>query len=143
LIHAGLYLPGLRSEELGDVVLAVDTSGSIGKEELNRFASEAQGILDAYDCELTILYHDAEIQGIDHWTPAEGPLVLSPKGGGGTDHRPVFDWLSQQGMAPSCLICLTDLDSIFPETAPPFPVLWAVTGPRNNPPFGLCVQVTP
>src|SRR5262249_1081316 len=31
-IHAGLYLPGLRSEELGDMVLAVDTSGSIGPE---------------------------------------------------------------------------------------------------------------
>jgi predicted metal-dependent peptidase len=142
-IHAGLYLPGLRSEELGDVVLAVDTSGSIGEAELNRFAGEAQGILDAYECELTILYHDTEIQGVEQWTPADGPLVLSPKGGGGTDHRPVFDWLDQQGIAPSCLICLTDMDSLFPETAPAFPVLWASTKPCSNPVFGLCVHVTP
>src|SRR5262249_48403717 len=142
-IHAGLYLPGLRSEELGDVVLAVDTSGSIGEAELNRFASEAQGILDAYDCDLTILYHDAEIQGVEHWSPSDGPLVLSPKGGGGTDHRPVFEWLEQQGIAPSCLICLTDMDSLFPETVPAFPVLWASTRLCGNPVFGLCVPVTP
>ena len=45
-IHQGLYLPGLHSEELGDVVVAVDTSGSIGQKELNAFAAEMQGILE-------------------------------------------------------------------------------------------------
>lgn len=142
-VHAGLYLPGLRSEELGDVVLAVDTSGSIGQAELNRFANEAQAILDAYACDLTILYHDSQIQGVAHWTPADGPLVLNPEGGGGTDHRPVFDWIAQQGLAPACLVCLTDLETTFPTDAPPYPVLWAVTGTRAGTPFGLCVAITP
>ena len=40
-VHQGLYLPSLRSEELGDVALAVDTSGSITQSVLDRFASEA------------------------------------------------------------------------------------------------------
>jgi predicted metal-dependent peptidase len=59
-IHRELYLPGLRSEELGEVVLAVDTSGSIGQRELARFAAEAEGILDSFDCTLTILYSVGE-----------------------------------------------------------------------------------
>src|SRR5581483_5007908 len=80
-LHAGLYLPGPRSEELGEVVLAVDTSGSIGEAQLRRFASEAQGILDAYACDLTILYHDREIQGVEHWESCDGPLVLKAVGG--------------------------------------------------------------
>jgi predicted metal-dependent peptidase len=143
LIHAGLYLPGVRSEELGDVVLAVDTSGSIGQKQLDRFAGEAQGILDAYACELTIVYHDSAIQDIGHWTPADGPLVLAPKGGGGTDHRPVFEWIEKQSLTPTCLICLTDMDTIFPDTAPDYPVLWASTGNTTSPSFGLCVRVTP
>src|SRR4029077_10579969 len=54
----GLYLPGLHSEELGDVVLAVDTSGSIDEKMLGVFAREVSAILSAYDCTATVLYHD-------------------------------------------------------------------------------------
>src|SRR5204863_1853871 len=58
LLSQGLYLPGLHSEELGDVVLAVDTSGSIGDELLGVFAAEANAVLAAFDCSVTVLYHD-------------------------------------------------------------------------------------
>lgn len=117
-IHAGLYLPGLRSEELGDVVLAVDTSGSIGPDVLDRFAAEAQGILDAYDCTLHIVHHDRRVQRVDTWQPSDGPLELHPVGGGGTDHRPVFAMIEREGWRPTCLVCLTDLASVFPAVAP-------------------------
>lgn len=141
-IHAGLYLPGLRSEELGDVVLAVDTSGSIGEAELSRFAAEAQGILESYDCKLTILYHDARITATGEWQPSDGPLKLEPKGGGGTSHIPVFDHIEQTGMNPICLVCLTDLYSCFPASAPAYPVLWAAVGASGaNAPFGIRVDV--
>ncbi len=63
----GLYLPGLRSEELGDVVLAVDTSGSVGATELGVFAAEAEAILAAFDCTLTVLYHDTVVQKVQTW----------------------------------------------------------------------------
>jgi predicted metal-dependent peptidase len=140
-IHAGLYLPGLRSEELGDVVLAVDTSGSIGPQLLDRFAAEAQGILDAYDCRLAIVYHDSEVQRVDTWTPSDGPLQLHAIGGGGTDHRPIFDHIEREGWSPTCLVCLTDLDSTFPAVAPAYPVLWAVVGRSSQPPFGTLVEI--
>jgi predicted metal-dependent peptidase len=141
-VHAGLYLPGLRSEELGDVVLAVDTSGSIGEKELARFAAEAQGILEAFDCTLTILYHDSDVQRVQHWRSGDGPLVLEPVGGGGTSHLCVFDRIAAQGELPTCVVCLTDLYSVFPEAPPAVPVLWAVAGSNNaQPPFGRRVSV--
>jgi predicted metal-dependent peptidase len=141
-LHAGLYLPGLRSEELGEVVLAVDTSGSIGQEQLRRFAGETQGILDAYDCDLTVLYHDSKVKRVEHWQPCDGPLVLKPVGGGGTSHKPVFEWIDQQGISPACVVCLTDLYTDFPEHEPRFPVLWAVVGSNTvMPPFGVRVEL--
>jgi predicted metal-dependent peptidase len=138
----GLYLPGLHSEELGEVAIAVDTSGSVGERELAVFAEEVQGVLDAFDCSLTILYHDTAIRGEQHWRSSDGPLTLEPVGGGGTSHECVFDWLERCDAPPSCVICLTDLETRFPRHRPDGPVLWAVIGgSRNEPPFGQVVRI--
>jgi predicted metal-dependent peptidase len=143
-IARGLYLPGLHSEELGDVVLAVDTSGSIGERLLGAFAAEANAVLAAYDCAVTVLYHDTDVQKVQHWHSADGPLILDPVGGGGTSHACVFDWIDRAGLAPACVVCLTDLETEFPATAPAAPVLWAVAGPVGaHPPFGRVVSLAP
>lgn len=144
MLARGLYLPGLHSEELGDVVVAVDTSGSVGPAELGLFAGELDALLAAFDCTATVLYHDAAVQHVETWTPADGPFMLAPVGGGGTDHRCVFDWLDASGLAPACVVCLTDLETAFPPTPPAAPVLWAVTGDRPAaPPFGRVVRLAP
>jgi predicted metal-dependent peptidase len=141
----GLYLPGLRSEELGPVVLAVDTSGSISEASLGVFAAEANAVLAAYDgVAVTVVYHDTAVQRVQSWTSADGPLVLDPVGGGGTSHVCVFDWLAASGLDPVCLIALTDLETEFPPAAPAVPVLWAVVGnPPTVPPFGRVVSLSP
>ena len=132
-----LYLPSLAGESLGEVVVAVDTSGSIGQAELDRFAAEVQGILDAYDVHLTVLYHDTDVAEAEEWSPADGPIKLRPLGGGGTSHRCVFKWLEDHSVDPTCVVCLTDLYTSFPPLLPPYPVLWAVVGDcRTRPPFG-------
>jgi predicted metal-dependent peptidase len=139
----GLYLPGLHSEELGDVILAVDTSGSIGEKLLGVFAAEVNAVLGAYDCSVTVLYHDTEVEKVQAWHSTDGPLVLEPVGGGGTSHACVFDWLISSGASPACVICLTDLETEFPTNVPTVPVLWAV--PSNapcDPPFGRVVSLS-
>jgi predicted metal-dependent peptidase len=143
-VAQGLYLPGMHSEELGGMVLAVDTSGSIGDEVLGVFAAEANAVLAAYECTVTVLYHDTEVQWVQTWHSADGPLVLDPVGGGGTSHACVFDWLDQSGLAPTCVVCLTDLETEFPTAPPAVPVLWAVPGgPPARPPFGRVVALSP
>jgi predicted metal-dependent peptidase len=141
-VSDGLYLPTVRGEELGEVVLAVDTSGSIDDESLQRFGGEVQGILDAYaKARLVILYHDSKVRHIQRWEASDGPIKLEPVGGGGTDHRPVFEWIEREGLDPACFVCLTDMASRFPAVRPDFPVLWASTVKGVHAPFGLLVEV--
>jgi len=143
-VARGLYLPGLHSEELGEIVIAVDTSGSVGEAELAVFASEVTGILAAFACTATILFHDTEVQNVQTWQSSDGDLTLKLVGGGGTSHVCVFDWLAANASNPACVVCLTDLDTDFPTTAPAVPVLWAVVGANAaEPPFGRRVTVSP
>jgi predicted metal-dependent peptidase len=141
-IAQGLYLPGMYSEELGEVVIAVDCSGSISKEQLEAFATEVNGVLSAYACTVTVLYHDSDVQGAVEFSSADRPVTLEPVGGGGTSHVCVFDWLKRDGRQPACLIALTDLETEFPPD-PGVPVLWAVTGPATAAPFGRVVAINP
>jgi len=137
-----LYLPSIGGDALGEIVVAVDESGSIGQQIFNAFAAELSGICFAYaDVSLTILHHDSAVCGVQRWTPSDGPLVLKPCGGGGTDHRPVFDWIENEGMDPACLICLTDMYSTFPAHAPDYPVLWASTTEAKGP-WGRTIRVS-
>jgi hypothetical protein len=65
-------------------------------------------LLDAYDCSLTVLFHDVVVRHVPRWEPSDGPLVLEPKGGG-TSHACGFDWLAEHGDPPTCVVRLSDL----------------------------------
>lgn len=135
-----IYLPGMHSEELGTVVLMVDCSGSCwSAPTLLRFASEIQGILDIFACELTILYHDVKVHDVVTWKSSDGPLVLTPQGGGGTSHGPAFDWVDQHMPDVACVIALTDLDTEFPHE-PDYPVLWCSVG-NATAPWGRVITI--
>lgn len=139
-IASGLYLPSIERQGVGEIVIAVDTSGSIGRPELEQFAAEISAIADEVLPEaIHVVYCDAAVQGVQQFGPSE-PIRLEPKGGGGTDFRPVFDWVSENGIAPACFIYLTDLccDS-FPDV-PDYPVLW-VTDSRRTAPFGETIRI--
>ena len=87
-IASGLYLPSVERAGVGTIVVAVDTSGSIGEEELEQFAGEISSISDEAKPEaIHIVYCDAAVQSTQQFGPSE-PIELEPKGGGGTDFRP-------------------------------------------------------
>ena len=139
-IASGLYLPSVERRGLGEIVIAVDTSGSIGKGELEQFAGEISAISEEAQPEaIHVVYCDAAVQSTQEFRASE-PVRLEPMGGGGTDFRPAFEWVVQNDVAPVCLIYLTDLccDS-FPEM-PAYPVLW-VTDSRRTAPFGETVRI--
>jgi predicted metal-dependent peptidase len=141
-IHRGLYLPGLRSEELPEIVISVDTSGSIDREVLNQFSAEISAILGEYDTKVTVIYCDSAISSTEVFTSQDLPLKLRVEGGGGTDFKPPFAWVEEQGIVPACMIYLTDLEcNSFPDE-PPYSVLWACYGRREQRvPFGEVVTV--
>ena len=143
-ISQGFYLPSLRSEELPAIVVAVDTSGSVDQEQLDQFAAEISGILEAYDTTITVIYCDSTMQGTpETFTREDLPLTLAAAGGGGTDFRPPFKWVQDQELEPACLIYLTDMDCRRYPVDPGFPVLWAKIGtwPTQAPPFGDVIEI--
>jgi len=72
---------------LGEIVVAVDTSGSIGKRELEQFAGEISAISEETQPEaIHVVYCDAAVQSTQEFRASE-PVRLEPKGGGGTDFR--------------------------------------------------------
>jgi len=141
-LHRGLYLPAMRSDDLPEVVVAVDTSGSVSARELDQFAAELSSILEACATTVHILYCDTQVARAQTVSRQDLPFTLTPIGGGGTDFRPAFQWVAQQGLSPLCLIYLTDLACVrFPEE-PSYPVLWAfLAGADTRPPFGESVAL--
>ena len=135
-----LYLPSRHEQKLPGIALAVDCSGSVDARALAVFCEELSGILDHFDTELWVVYHDAQVAGSERFTRADRPLRLSPRGGGGTDYRPVCPELERLGVRPACLVWFTDFEcSSFPGE-PGYPVLWCATRqPDRPPPFGEVV----
>jgi predicted metal-dependent peptidase len=139
-IARGLYLPSLRSDTLGPVVVAVDTSGSIDDATLAAFSAEIAAILDDAAPEAVhVVYCDAAVKATERFEPGD-PVHLSPQGGGGTAFRPVFDWVAQADIQPVCALYLTDLDGEDCGEAPDYPVLWASTF-RSTAPFGEVIPL--
>jgi predicted metal-dependent peptidase len=139
-VWSGLYLPGISSEGVGEIAIAVDCSGSVSSRQLGLFEAEVRSILEGQRPRLVhVLYFDAAVQKVETYQAGQ-PVSLSPVGGGGTDFRPCFDWLEQQGIVPQTLVFLTDLCGTFPSEAPGYPVIWASTEARRAP-FGETVPM--
>jgi predicted metal-dependent peptidase len=139
-IWNGLYLPGVTSEGVGEVAIAVDCSGSIHARQLGLFEAEVRSILAGQQPRLVhVLYFDAEVHRHETYQAGQ-PIHLTPVGGGGTDFRPCFRWLEERGIQPQTLVFLTDLCGTFPEKVPPYPVLWASTDTRQAP-FGQVIPM--
>lgn len=137
-VWSGLYLPGISSEGVGEIAIAVDCSGSVGSRQLGLFEGEIRSILAGQRPRLVhVLYFDAAVQKVETYQAGQ-PVSLAPVGGGGTDFRPCFDWLRDHGVEPQTLVFLTDLCGRFPEEAPHYPVIWASTEARRVP-FGKVV----
>ncbi len=131
LIEPLEYREGYALEQL---VIAVDTSGSVSTEELAGILRETQAILQEKEnffknMEVWILQCDVCIEQVTvirslyEWELyAEKPELI---GRAGTDFRPVFQFVEQQQRNGELaklkgLLYFTDGDGIYPREAPPF-----------------------
>lgn len=136
-IAQGLYLPSRLSDDaMGEIVICIDTSGSVSQKELTEFGSEIKGIVDEVrPSKLRVIYCDSGIAHIDEFGP-DDDLQFAAHGGGGTDFRPPFKWLEENQIVPRALVYLTDGYGPFPEQEPNFPTLWCINNHDVTPPHG-------
>lgn len=140
-IAQGMYLPGMVKEGVGEVVIGFDTSGSVFSPDiLSAFWGVMNDIVDQTRPErVHIVWCDCRVQHVQTFEQGE-ELVPEARGGGGTDFRPVFDWVEQQGIQPQALIYITDMEGIFPREEPDYPVIWAKSRDHKAP-FGAEVRI--
>lgn len=139
-----VVMPGKKGYGAECVVVAVDTSGSIGQRELDAFCAEVGGVLnDVKPRRIVVISCDARVNQVEEVTSMDELGALRAKGfggGGGTDFKPVFDYVDEHELKPETLIYLTDLYGGFPSEAPAYPTIWAATT-DVEPPWGDVVRV--
>jgi predicted metal-dependent peptidase len=145
VLNPVVITPGKKGYGAELVVIGVDTSGSIGPSELNTFIAEVGGVLnDVKPRRIVVIGCDAQVTQVDEVATLDELQSLSRKGikgGGGTDFRPVFDYVEKHDLRPETLIFLTDMMGSFPRDKPGYPVVWAATTDIAAP-FGDVVRIT-
>lgn len=135
-------LPSLRSQQI-DLVVALDTSGSIGDNQFAEFVAELNALKGQLRARITLLACDAVIAPSAPWRFEPWEEFVLPedfRGGGGTSFTPVFDWVENQSLQPETLIYFTDAEGEFPPAPPCYPVIWLVKGKRTVP-WGRRIQL--
>lgn len=135
-------MPSLASSMI-DVLVVLDTSGSIDDEELREFLSEVDVIKGQIRARVTLHACDDHLceNGpwlYEIWEPMELPQDLT--GGGGTDFRPAFEWIDREQLRPDIVVYFTDAEGEFPAFEPPNPVIWLVKG-KATVPWGQRIQL--
>jgi predicted metal-dependent peptidase len=143
---AGIYLPSGISEKVDELVIAIDTSGSIDGRMIAQFMGEVAGICESVKpAAVRILYWDTDVCGDEVYADDQIPNIIhstKPVGGGGTRVSCVSDYMSRQGITPQAVIVLTDgyLGSDWGTWT--VPVLWCIVdNASRTAPNGTTVHV--
>lgn len=134
-----VYMPSMQGVATGDILIGIDTSGSIGGEMLNKFMSEVNGICTTVNPDkLHLLYWDCEVAAHETYKQAEMGTVVAttkPAGGGGTSPSCVTTYMGQHSIKPKCAIILTDGYTGGDWGGHwPCPVLWVIIGDKHATP---------
>ena len=140
-LQNGIVIPSLYSKAVANIVVAIDTSGSVNLEEVKAIVIEAKNCLDIMsedkdNATLTVIYCDAMVQSVDVFDG--GNISPNPKGGGGTKFSPVFKYIEDNNIECDAVIYITDGFCNDFGPAPDYRVLWGITTRYMNfkPPFG-------
>ena len=129
-IGQGIYMPSGVSEKVEELVLAVDTSGSIGQRELTLFLTEVKGICTTVKPDkVRLIYWGHKIAGDETYEMDEIDNITKstkPVGGGGTDVECVTEYMKEERITPQAVIVLTDgyLAGSWGDWS--CPLLWAI-----------------
>jgi predicted metal-dependent peptidase len=123
--------PALKIKQKKNTLVAIDTSGSVSKDDLKEFLSEIHHIWKT-GTQVTVVECDAHIGRVYEYT---GTIEEAKEvtGRGGTSYEPVMQYLWEHKDKYQNLIYLTDGECSIERTQPCKPVLWVhCSGRRIN-----------
>ena len=131
-IGQDVYMPSLIGESVGRIVIAIDTSGSIGQQEIGQFLGEVRDICERVKPEgIDLLYWDCRVAQHEKYEQEQLENLLAstkPAGGGGTSPSCITEYIKEHKLKPECAVILTDGyvgDDWGGEW--PCPTLWGIT----------------
>jgi predicted metal-dependent peptidase len=121
-------MPTAHSEAICNIVIALDTSGSVSNDEFGFFAQEIEMIQQTLNPDLiTLIDFDTKIHAVHEITQSIDVLRdIKFKGRGGTDVHEVLEWACEN--EPEVLVIFTDGDFRQPSLSkyPECPILWLI-----------------
>jgi len=111
------------------IAVAMDTSGSIGPEELQAFQNEIKWQHKAGFANILIIECDADVGQTYNY---DGRSFPQPTGGGGTSFVPVYNHLDEHGIRPDVLVYFTDGWGDYPVDDHGINTIWVITGGQEN-----------
>jgi predicted metal-dependent peptidase len=131
-----IYLPSTEDESVGELVVALDVSGSIGGEVLNSFASELSSIcVNTQPDKVRVLWWDTKVSSEQVFTAKDYEHIktlLKATGGGGTAPECIDKYLIDKNIKAEALIVLTDGAFDKPIWKSSMPSLWVCTWTDKN-----------
>jgi predicted metal-dependent peptidase len=109
--HMDAIMPGTKNDEMIDLAISIDASGSMGEAVLKDILSETQGIMDSFPAfRLHVVSFDTAV-----YNPAtydsenlDNLVDYEIHGGGGTDFDCVFEYFKENDIQPKRHIMFTD-----------------------------------
>ena len=109
--HMDAVMPGQRPDELIDVAIGIDASGSIDERMLRDFLAETQGIMDQFQSyRIHIFTFDTCVYNPQQYNSDNLDTMCDYEvsGGGGTDFDAIYNYLKEEQIEPKRLVVFTD-----------------------------------
>jgi len=129
LLPSGFLMWSHYSETVGEIILACDTSGSMGGVYPVVFGEIAHICQTLLPESVRVIWWDSRVRSEQVFTPDNYEAIASlmkPKGGGGTTVSAVADYIQKKQYEPRALIYLTDGYIESEYRTPALPILWGV-----------------
>lgn len=145
MLQQNLYLPAFEKIEavLDKLVLAFDVSGSVSERQAQAFLNEIKSIKEVIDPNhIEILTFNTEIvQKFDVYKEDSLDSIRINLGGG-TDLKPVFDYLEKSEEEIKFLLVFSDLECERITKEPKYPVHWiCIDNPNATVNFGELIHI--
>lgn len=147
LLASGFVMPSHFDENMGELIIACDTSGSMHWCYPIVFGEIARIAQHAKPDSVRILWWDTEVCGEQEFKPEQYEAIaksMAPKGGGGTTVSCVADYIAEKKYQPKAVIYLTDGYIEHDYRVPSLPILWGlVDNDDYTPHTGKVVRIQP
>ena len=148
----GMLRPSGITERVGELVVSVDASGSVGQHEVTKCLSEIKGICDMVKPEsVRILYWDTKVCADELYGDVAGACgsleqltqTTKPRGGGGTNVQCVPDYIRDNNINAQAVIVLTDGYLGGDWGAWTMPLLWGILDNKHaQPTIGKTLHIS-